>query len=315
MSDYPTAATVEVTVTAPGGEQGKGSATISLSWPTPPPPVVAGRLGAYCGGGNALPSAGFETAIMGGRKVATFSLYEWVSNDSFPPPAVVAEVAAGRRLSLCLASRLSSGLGIPWSVISRGQYDQELEGLSGRLAALSGPVYVGYDNEFDGADRQAQSGQITDYPAAFAHVMGILKSGAPNVVRCWVPTGNHATSAVADAYPGDDHVDEIMWDPYDPTFAKGSFEATVEPFANWLTSQSFGKSIPWGLFETGCPGADPRAAAWISGIPAGAKMYELESVRWFNSSDRWDTVIPPGSPAASAFAHIATDPYFATPAA
>lgn len=261
-------------------------------------PATGAWFGAYPGGDNIGPGA-FEALAR--RPLDVVMRYE--SLDSvWPNVADRALIADGRWLAVCWSSRLrTAGTSATWADVAAGRYDALITAQARRLAS-AGPILVGYDNEMDGHLRIASSGPLSNYPAAFRHIRGIVKPIAPNVIWVWCPSGNNLTAAVADCYPGDAYVDWVCYDPYDPVLSKGGPLATYRPFPEWLASQGIGRGKPLGICETGFHrdlDESGDAGAWLAAVPAALARLDIKMWLWFNSTGGLgDTSIAPGSWAA-----------------
>jgi|GEM_PF-2938949 len=271
------------------------------------PPVTRSMLlppagtwfGAYPGPDNAAPWAYEQIA---GRKLDVVMRYQALDG-TWPNAADRALIAGGRWLSVCWSSRLRSGGVASWADVAAGRYDAQIAAQARRLAS-AGPIWVGYDNEMDGPRRISASGPLPHYPAAFRRIQAIVRPIAPDVLWVWCPSGNNRTAAVADCYPGDETVDWICYDPYDPALTKGSPLETYQPFPAWLASQGIGLGKPIGISETGFHrDRDHSAAAaeWIHAVPAALSQLGIRMWIWFNSAGGLgDTSVAPGSAAAAA---------------
>lgn len=276
-------------------------------------PATGSWFGAYPAGGNGDPG-GYETMM--GRKLDVVMRYE--AFDGVWPNAADRElVAAGRWITYCWSSRLlRSGTVARWRDIAAGDYDGLIAKQANRMASL-GPVWVGYDNEMDGRARIARSGPLSDYAAAYRRIQQIARPRAPEVVWLWCPTGYNRTSEVVQCYPGDDYVDWICYDPYDPDLRKGSPLAAYEPFPAWLSDQRIGAGKPLGICETGFHREHDSVGAavdWVDAVPAALDTLGIRMWQWFNSSGGLgDTSIAPGSPVAAALRRIGGHPLLKQP--
>lgn len=263
---------------------------------------VVGMLGAYPGGGNA-PPATFEEQI---GPIKVVSRYAELGFSVSAADAALAK--GGQILAYCVATRT---LGT-WMEVAAGTLDAQIEATAKSIGALDTLVYAGYDNEWDGAPRQAEGGAMSTYAAAYEHWSAIMREYAPKAKLCCVPTGNNLTAAVAAAFPTPASFDIACFDPYDPSLAKGSPLATWGPPVSWLAAQKLAPGKQVALFETGVANTVPDAseAAWIAAMPSAAETLKLLFVLWFNANDTWDTIITPGSLSAAAFKAAATSPYF-----
>jgi hypothetical protein len=268
-------------------------------------PPSGAWFGAYPGPDNAAPQPYEQIA---GRKLDVVARYEALDG-TWPNSADRALIAQGRWLSVCWSSRLRSGGVASWADVAAGRYDAQIAAQARRLASV-GPIWVGYDNEMDGVSRISASGPLPDYPDAFRRIRRIVKPIAPDVIWVWCPTGNNRTTAVADCYPGDENVDWICFDPYDPNLTKGSPLDAYQPFPAWIASQHIGLGKPIGIAETGFHRSrdnETAAAEWISAVPAALSQLGIKMWIWFNSTGGLgDTSVAPGTAAADALRHLST---------
>ena len=108
------------------------------------------------------------------------------------------------------------------------------------------------------------------YVAAFRHIVGVLRSVAPDLVidfdiACGTPLRGqkHPLAALTELYPGDDVVDIVGCDTYDWYYTKAQNEATwsaairphdrvgIADVADFARDHGKGLSIPeWGLAST-----------------------------------------------------------------
>lgn len=267
-------------------------------------PSAGAWFGAYPGPGNAHP-ARYEA--MTGRKLDVVMRYEALDG-VWPNAADRVLIDEGRWLAVCWSSRLAgSNRPVRWADVAAGRYDAQITAQAHRLAPL-GQIWVGYDNEMDGRRRVASSGPLSHYPAAFRRIRNLVSPIAPDVVWVWCPTGANLTQAVADCYPGDDYVDWICYDPYDPKLHKGGPLATYLPFRRWLWRQRLGVGKPLGICETGFhrdQDHNGHAAAWLNAVPDALATLHIKMWLWFNSAGGLgDTSIAPGSAAATALRTI-----------
>jgi hypothetical protein len=269
-------------------------------------PASGGLFGAYPGPGNAAPSA-FPAPIQ------VVARYEKLDGN-WPNAADLALMKAGQILAVCWSSQLSAPArgSASWVDIAAGKHDAAIVAQAHRLAALPGPIFVGYDNEFDGQVRIAASGPVSGFVDAYRHIHGLVAPIARNVAWCWVPQGGH-TAEYASLYPGDDVVGWVGFDEYDATLAKGSPFLAWSPFIAWLEAQSFAKRKPVMLFETGVSASVPDAARakWIAAMPDAARQLGIALVMWFNSSGGLgDTSIRSATQSAAALHTVASAPFF-----
>lgn len=292
-------------VTLSEGRAGASVTATQKTWAEMLVPGWGAWMGAYPGPSNAAPQP-FESMI--GRKLDVVSRYQALV-DKFPTTADRQLMREGRYLAVCWSSRLSNSpvRFATWRDVASGRYDAVIRAQAHRLAGV-GPIFVGYDNEMDGHVRIGYSGPLSHYRAAYLRIHSIVAPIAPNVVWIWCPTGNNLTPEVAAAYPGNEHVDWICFDPYDPALDKGGPLGAYRKFPNWLNKQGIGLHKPKGIFETGFHrtlDATPGAAAWMAEVPAALLGVDIKMWIWFNSyGGLGDTSVAPGSRAASALGTV-----------
>ncbi len=271
-------------------------------------------FGAYPAAGNSDPP-GFEAANMADRMLGVWQRYYAIDNP-WPYSDDQTYVSQGRHLVVCWSTRLAAGGYANWEDVTAGDYDSVMTDTANRIASWGQPVFVGLNNEFDGATVQANAGAGhggADYVPYFRHTVNLMRPIAPNIIWCWVPSGNNRNAATAAMYPGDDYVDWIGFDLYDSTLSKGSPSATYSPFRTWIDQQSFGSGKPLGIFETGIQNSQNESAkaTWINLVPACMVDLDIRMWMWFNSSGGLgDTTITPGSASAAALANIGANSVF-----
>jgi hypothetical protein len=208
-------------------------------------------------------------------------------------------VAQGRLLHVSVDARLFSGPRVQWSAIAAGQYDAQLLRQAQGIAALRSPVFVTFEHEADQADKQIQ-GTGPEFVAAWRHVRDVYRAaGATNTVWVWVMMGTaDSLPRAAKLWPGNDAVDWIGWDVYNPSGCRlgdvspdryVSFADSARVFYSWLTDNQLSLGIdttkPMMISETGSVlYADAaRTAAWYAAIPGALRtMPQIKSVSLFD---------------------------------
>lgn len=206
-------------------------------------------------------------------------------DEAFPTDEERAIVASGRLLHLSVDTRTGdSRADLSWSAVAEGRHDAELEAQGRALAALRAPVLVTYEHEMDQASK-ATLGGPEDFVAAWRHVHDVYeRAGATNVVWVWVASGTVPTLERASRmWPGNDVVDWISWDVYNPAGCRAdrlstdrhvSFEESFSVFDDWLRQNGPGLGIdvtkPKMISETGSvvyPDDPALTARWYAEMP------------------------------------------------
>jgi Glycosyl hydrolase family 26 len=194
--------------------------------------------------------ASFESSVAG-RELDIFSAY-YALDELFPNATEQALCAAGRYMSVDWSTQLHyTGGYAQWEDVANGVYDDLIIAEANYLAAWGQPIIIGFGNECDSPTWIADSGAISGggpnsmqyFPAAYQHIVNLVRPIAPNVVWAWVTTGSYLNSTTAAAYPGDEYVDWIGFDPYDPTLLHGSPSASYSPSMAWLAALATGSGV------------------------------------------------------------------------
>jgi hypothetical protein len=221
-------------------------------------------------------------------------------DDEIPTAEEKQLVADGRLLHVSVDARLFDGDRVSWADVADGRYDADLVRQARGLAQLDTPLFMTFEHE---ADQQAKTdqGSGADFIAAWRHVHAIYdREGATNAIWVWVMMGTPvAIPRAARMWPGNDVVDWISWDVYNPSGCRNgaidperevSFEQAARPFYDWVMHQGPDVGIDTGkpmmISETGTviyPGQPERAAAWYAAIPGA-----LERLKGIKAVTLWD---------------------------
>ena len=161
--------------------------------------------------------------------------------DEAPDAEERAIVASGRLLHVNIETRVASEPeGHTWRDVSSGRFDEGLRAQAEGLGALDAPVFVTFDHEMD-LPKKTVRGTPRDFVAAWRHVHRLFAdAGADNVVWVWVASGVEANLERAGrAWPGNDVVDWVSWDVYNPSGCKPdkptrTLEQSLDVFYGWL---------------------------------------------------------------------------------
>lgn len=189
---------------------------------------------------------------------------------------------------------------LSWGQIAAGAADTWVSAQAQGIASLPGPVWVTFEHEADVIDRDWQ-GNGADFTGAWRRVHDIFeREGASNAVWTWVVTGGVETTArAAELWPGNDVVDWVSWEAYDPGGCRINafdetraltFEEALEPFYTWYTTEAERYGIdptkPVMLSEVGSsirPGNEEWRRRWYADIPGTLKDYpQIEAVGLFD---------------------------------
>jgi hypothetical protein len=194
----------------------------------------------------------------------------------------------------------------PWPAIASGQYDDVLTTQAHDLASLKAPVFVTFDHEANNPDKEVL-GSAKDFVAMWRHVHDVYAdAGATNVVWVWVMMGSPVTlDRAGELWPGNDVVDWISWDVYNPVGCHGavlrpetnmSFEQQMLIFYNWVKNDGkrydIDASKPMMLSEAGTvivPEEPHLAVEWYAGIPAALQKYpQIKAIGLWNHTGTTD---------------------------
>ncbi len=263
-----------------------------------------------------------------GRRFDIVKRYHDFSNSGISgvfPDSHERSLAGGGRISFIawVSKNYSTGADQRWSDIAAGRYDASVvDPVARRLKNYGGKVFLDFDHEMDGRMR-VNDGTPAQYVQAYRHIRARFEAaGANNVIFVWTTTGYLGNEAkIIDSYPGDAYVDWIAYDPYNfgvcHDTAWESFDASVDPFYDWLMSHGHADK-PFMLGEYGSvpdPQDPYRRAGWFRGQVAGMWAHpNIKAVMYYNSHGSCppsiSSSISKDAPALDAFGDAGRDPYF-----
>jgi len=212
-------------------------------------------------------------------------------NDVVPSSDDQQVVSDGRILHLSIDARdYADKKTISWADIASGVYDDDLRRQALGVAALKTPFFITFDHEADQPAKLAQ-GSGTNFVRAWRHVHDLFgEAGATNAVWVWVMMGTPpALPRVLELWPGNDYVDWISWDVYNPSGCRAgqidaakyvSFEQSMKIFFDWV--HAVGPKIgvdpnkPMMISEAGSvvyPDDVAKTAQWYAEIPSVLQRY------------------------------------------
>lgn len=227
-----------------------------------------------------------------GRQVDFVYRFHWLDDD-FPTSEELALVRDGRLLHYSLDTHVSdpsSPYHLTWSQVAQGAADDRLRVIARNIAAAPTTVWMTFEHEADQQGRDWQ-GSGADFGAAWRRVRAVFdQEGADNVVWTWVVMGTGPRiERAAELWPGNDVVDWISWEAYDPAGCRvGSleeskavdFEASFALFYRWYRSEGARRGmdpdLPIMISESGSsirPGQSGKRADWYAEIPAVLARY------------------------------------------
>ncbi len=174
-----------------------------------------------------------------------------------------------------------------WADASDGSMDEAIDVMGRSLASIPNKVMftLGHEPEIHltpGSDpacppapKTDSRGTAAEYVAMWHHIRERFDAlGVDNVVWVMNYLGYVKYFGCAESlWPGNDHVDWVMWDPYPNT---KSYTETVGGFYDHLSTHSDAEhdylSKPWGLAEWGYPGSD-QARAYAMYAEAQATLH------------------------------------------
>jgi hypothetical protein len=298
---------------------------------------VSDLLVPSCGAwfGSAIPLAD------GTRDVATgLAEYEAITGEApdiihfyqrgskiFPTSDQIAAAERPGRQRILLYFNWKPSLELTWREIADGGADAAIAAVGAELATYSHKVFftVHHEPENDVVLTEGSGMTPDDYVDMYRHVVENLRSVAGNrLVFVMVYMGFHRWAGlVDDLYPGDDVVDWIGYDPYgfdqQMDFAdllnRPKPEVGWPGFYVWATRKS-DKPImlsEWGVDLSGM--TDPSALLRGAAVVLEEQFPEIKALVYWNSSNsfinaRLDQEGEAESRFATAFAQLATDPYF-----
>lgn len=270
---------------------------------------------------SALAATVTATELATGRRLDIVHTYHrW--DDVFPTATESQLAGDGRLMFMNWEPVTAKGKNLTWGTIAQGGADSVIRAEAHRLAAFDHPVLISFSHEPELDYRN--HGSVSDYAAAFRHVVTLSKqSGATNVRWVWDLMGLSDPvwrARYPTMWPGADYVDWIGWDPYNAAGCKNrpwqSFSQTVTPFYQWLQGQSFARGKPFMLAEYGTvEGATATdKAAWFSSVPGAlADLPRLKALVYFDypaPPGNCDWLVTSSTESAQAFGRLARDAGF-----
>jgi beta-mannanase len=266
-----------------------------------------------------------------GRRFDIVKRYHDFSNSGSSgafPDSHERSLAGGGRIPFIawVSKNFSTGADQRWADIAAGRYDASvIDPVARRLEDYGGKVFLDFDHEMDGRMR-VNDGTPAQYVQAYRHIRARFNAiGADNVIFVWTTTGYLGNEAkIIASYPGDAYVDWIAYDPYNFGVCHDtpwkSFDATVDPFYDWLMSHGHADK-PFMLGEYGSvpdPQDPYRRASWFRGQVAGMKAHpNIKAVIYYNSHGSCPPAISSSisndAPALDAFGDAGRDSYFRVP--
>ncbi|WP_194288439.1 cell wall-binding repeat-containing protein [Ornithinicoccus halotolerans] len=264
-----------------------------LDTPEPSPsPGTSVSTGFYNGMGGTDDEALLE--LLGGMPLTHAASYYTSGevNDYWPKPHDRERLANGTTLLLDIQAKNWRRGGpdsfMAWPDIAAGKHDAEIRDWGRKMAALEGEIWFSFDQE---PAVKMHHGKVPshwtpeDYAAANRRISRLVRAEAPNVKFTFWVGGSHR-DLIQRAYPGDEAVDIICWDPY--VHAGKSPDMTPyqlwSSFSTWLDSRSWGKGKTRGLCETGFDNRHPdeKGAAFWKQAPEAARRLDLAFVTLFH---------------------------------
>jgi len=259
----------------------------------PEPPA---QDGAYFGASNDHALTALEGIL--GRKVDIAAVGQpW--DQPFPRPAATAALNGDRYLMLSLTDGKTK---FDDRGLVSGRYDQVIRQRAAEIKALHKPVFLRWQWDMD----LTKAATAADHIAAWKHLREIFRgAGADNVAWVWCPSAAGFNGAAADYYPGDDQVDWICADAYQPV--KGGYTElsdVLKPFLGWAAQHS--KPIMIGQF--GVPQSyGSRRAEWLRKAAQTLQRSQIKAVVY---ADTAKESVDHDATAGSALREMATSPFF-----
>jgi hypothetical protein len=196
-----------------------------------------------------------------GRKVA-IDRYDRAFGTTFPDGREQWDVAAGR-IPMVSWGPVATG------EVNRGSWDTQIRLRARGVKSLGQPILIDWFADAANPRNTAVVGDASQYVAAFRRIRRLFtEEDARNAVWVWCADGADYANGTADAwYPGDDNVDWICADAYNPRnparpdSTAASFEELFTPFHSWGAHHD--KPMMIGRYGTGedNPGDKP---AWVN---------------------------------------------------
>jgi hypothetical protein len=255
-----------------------------------------------------------------GRKLA-IDRYDRPFGTAFPDGREQEDVAAGR-IPMVSWGPVATG------EVNRGSWDTQVRLRARGIRNLGQPVLIDWFSDAANPRNGAVSGDASQYVAAWRRIVRIFdEEEARNVVWVWCADAADFGNGTADVwYPGDDWVDWICADGYNPRnparpdSTARSFEEIFTPFHTWASARD--KPMMVGRYGTveDAPGDKP---AWVD-----AARQALQGPLSGIDAVVYDSTLTPGPPpeappddwrmdsseeSMAAFAAMGADPWFTPP--
>ena len=244
--------------------------------------------------------------------------YDWT--DTFPTQQESGDAAAGR-------IPMVTWWGTNYSSINNGSQDGLIRARAAAVKAFGRPLFLRWAAEMNGywfAWGGAQNGNDpAGYVQAWRRIHDIFAAaGVTNVSWVWCPNADSNPAVAWNSwnayYPGDGYVDWVGIDGYNFGTLLGSGD-------QW---QSLGQIMgpvyaeyaprkPIMIAETAATESGGSKTQWIQDASSWVKAHPaVRALLWFDRTvekpaGAWDWQIDTSPSAASAFAQVARDPYFA----
>lgn len=267
--------------------------------PTPPPGGTAGHLSngcAYSARGIPGSCAAYLGAAYGGNADPT----QWEAEMGQPlgvrrtfwgATGVDKAVATAKGdLAKHRLPWISFKLPYSWADMAAGKGDTWVRGLSTKLAAVDGPVWVAFHHEPEG------DGDIKQWTAMQAHLAPIVRALAPNVAYSIVLTGYHqyygaAQYSLESLWPKNTKIDMAGFDIYNQygVVKDGQMNTKgtnmVTQYFSKLKAWTDQTGVPWGIAETGYTDkASEDDPQWVSRTYNELKQYGGKAWAYFNTN-------------------------------
>lgn len=208
-----------------------------------------------------------------------------------PSSYVKKDLAMGKTPVLSIVARARGGRPVSWRSIANGAQDRQIAAHADGLKSVGKPIILGFHHEPE--NDTGRNGSAADYAAAFRHYVEVFRArGATNVSFAFILVAwsfNDRSRYNVDAYyPGDNYIDWISADGYNPYGCHGpkwkSMEEVLTPFRDWARPHR--KPLLIAEFGTrdmrGRPGAK---ADWLRDATKTFESWpEIKAVSYYHSS-------------------------------
>lgn len=262
-------------------------------------------------------SVKFFSRLAGARPRLVMWYQQW-SEPLFYPDQL-ANVASLRAYPMITWDPIENGVGIAFSQILAGRYDEYIRASAAAAARWHRPIYIRFGHEMNLPGSLFGPGRSGNTPssfiAAWRHVVTIFRrAGAWNVEWVWSPNVDCERHCPFVAfYPGDAWVDWVALDGYN----YGAVHSDV-----WLTfARIFGPpyslvsrltSKPMMIAETSSSDQGGSKAEWILGMgqALASNFTRVRAIVWFQRVKEADWRINSSPQALVAFRTLVRSPLF-----